>query len=95
MTGVSPHGDNALEFAFMVEAGMPPMKAIQSATRTAAELLALRARDLDDRGGEANARLAEKKTSLEAAIAKQRSLEASLVRAGINPVRQAGSGDSC
>ena len=46
--------------------------------RTAAELLALRAKDLDDRGGEAGSRLAERKTSLEAAIAKQRSLEAAL-----------------
>jgi len=46
--------------------------------RTAAELLALRAKDLDDRGGEAGSRLAERKTRLEAAIAKQRSLEAAL-----------------
>jgi len=46
--------------------------------RTAAELLALHTRDLDDRAGEAGARLAERKTGLEAAIAKQRSLEASL-----------------
>ena len=46
--------------------------------RTAAELLALRAKDLDDRGGEASSRLAERRTSLEAAIAKQRSLEAAL-----------------
>ena len=46
--------------------------------RTAAELLALRAKDMDDRGGEAGKRLAARKTSLEAAIAKQRSLEASL-----------------
>ena len=46
--------------------------------RTAAELLALRAKDLDDRGGEAGSRLAARKTSLEAAIAKQRSLEAAL-----------------
>jgi imidazolonepropionase-like amidohydrolase len=37
--GVSPHGTNALEFAYMVEAGMPPMEAIQSATVTAARLL--------------------------------------------------------
>lgn len=37
--GVSPHGDNALEFAYMVEAGMPPMEAIRAATMTAAELL--------------------------------------------------------
>ena len=38
-SGVSPHGENAREFIYMVEAGMPPMKAIQSATRVAAELL--------------------------------------------------------
>jgi len=46
--------------------------------RTAAELLALRTKELDDRGAKAASRLAEQKTSLEAAIAKQRSLEASL-----------------
>ncbi len=46
--------------------------------RTAAELLALRASDLDDRGVAAGSDLAGRKTSLEAAIAKQRSLEASL-----------------
>ncbi|MDH5621841.1 MAG: chromosome segregation protein SMC, partial [Gammaproteobacteria bacterium] len=46
--------------------------------RTAAELLALRTKDIDDRAKQAGARLAERKTSLEAAIAKQRSLEASL-----------------
>jgi imidazolonepropionase-like amidohydrolase len=39
--GVSPHGENALEFAYMVEAGMPPMEAIRSATLTTAELLGL------------------------------------------------------
>lgn len=38
-SGVSAHGDNAKEFVYMVEAGMPPMKAIQSATRVAAEVL--------------------------------------------------------
>ncbi|MFU8815452.1 MAG: amidohydrolase family protein, partial [Pseudomonadales bacterium] len=38
-TGVSPHGDNWKEFGYMIEAGMPPMEAIQSATRAAAELL--------------------------------------------------------
>lgn len=38
-TGVSEHGKNGQEFAFMVEAGMPPMKAIQSATIVSAELL--------------------------------------------------------
>ncbi len=37
--GVAPHGDNAKEFIYMVEAGMPPMKAIQSATLEAAKLL--------------------------------------------------------
>jgi len=37
--GVSPHGTNALEFIYMVEAGMPEMEAIQAATMTAAELL--------------------------------------------------------
>ncbi|MGH8194390.1 MAG: amidohydrolase family protein [Woeseiaceae bacterium] len=40
-TGVSAHGDNAQEFALMVEGGMPPMEAIQSATRVAAELLGI------------------------------------------------------
>jgi imidazolonepropionase-like amidohydrolase len=39
--GVSPHGENALEFAYMVEAGMPPMEAVRSATLTTAELLGL------------------------------------------------------
>ena len=37
--GVAPHGDTAKEFIYMVEAGMPPMKAIQSATIEAARLL--------------------------------------------------------
>jgi imidazolonepropionase-like amidohydrolase len=37
--GVSPHGTNAMEFVYMVEAGMPAMEAIQSATVTTAELL--------------------------------------------------------
>ena len=35
-TGVSPHGENWKEFALMIEVGMPPMEAIQSATRSAA-----------------------------------------------------------
>ena len=38
-TGVSAHGDNAQEFALMVEGGMPPMEAIQSATSVAANFL--------------------------------------------------------
>lgn len=45
-SGVSPHGENAREFALMVECGMSPMKAIQSATHTAAQLLRI-----DDRLG--------------------------------------------
>lgn len=36
---VFAHGDNAQEFGYMVEAGMPAMKAIQSATVTNAMLL--------------------------------------------------------
>ena len=40
-TGVSPHGDNAKEFLYMTEAGMPPMEAIRSATVTTAEVLGL------------------------------------------------------
>ncbi|MBI4549072.1 MAG: amidohydrolase family protein [Ignavibacteriae bacterium] len=35
----NPHGDGTKEFALMVEYGMTPMKAIQSATKVAAELL--------------------------------------------------------
>ncbi len=38
-SGVFPHGDNAKEFAYMVQAGMPPMFALQAATTHAAELL--------------------------------------------------------
>lgn len=38
-TGVSAHGDNAKEFEFMVEAGMPPYEAIKSATVAPADLL--------------------------------------------------------
>jgi imidazolonepropionase-like amidohydrolase len=38
-SGVSPHGENWKEFVYMVEAGMPPMKAIQSATLGGAVLL--------------------------------------------------------
>lgn len=39
--GVSPHGSNALEFLYMVEAGMPELAAIRSATMTSAELLGM------------------------------------------------------
>ena len=38
-SGVSLHGQNADEFILMVEAGMPPMEAIKSATVTSAQLL--------------------------------------------------------
>jgi len=37
--GVYPHGDNARQFAKMVEWGMPPLEAIRAATRNAAEAL--------------------------------------------------------
>ena len=51
--------------------------------RTAAELLALRTRDLDDRAAAADRHLAERKTRLEAAIAEQRKLEASIEEARV------------
>ena len=38
-SGVSTHGENAREFGYMVEAGMPAIEAILSATRHAADLL--------------------------------------------------------
>jgi imidazolonepropionase-like amidohydrolase len=38
-SGVSAHGENAREFGYMVEGGMPAMDAILSATRNAADLL--------------------------------------------------------
>ncbi|MBY6204736.1 metal-dependent hydrolase family protein [Halomonas denitrificans] len=44
--GVCYHGDNALEFGFMVEAGMSPADALRSATLNAAELLGV-----EDRAG--------------------------------------------
>lgn len=45
-SGVSPHGENAQEFQWMVEGGMSPMQAIQSATQEASRLL-----KIDDRLG--------------------------------------------
>jgi imidazolonepropionase-like amidohydrolase len=39
--GVYPHGDNGKEFGFMVEAGMPPMEAIKSATVVPAGILGM------------------------------------------------------
>ena len=38
-SGVSNHGDNAREFGYMVEAGMPAGEAILAATRNAADLI--------------------------------------------------------
>lgn len=40
-SGVFAHGKNALEFQYMVEAGMPAAEAIKSATVSAAELLGI------------------------------------------------------
>ena len=40
--GVYPHGDNAKQFAYMVQYGMTPMQAIQAATVNAAELMGWR-----------------------------------------------------
>jgi len=37
--GVAPHGDNAVEFGYMVEGGMPAAEVLQSATYRAAEVL--------------------------------------------------------
>ena len=39
--GVYPHGDNARQFAKMVEWGMTPMQAIQAATVSGADLMGL------------------------------------------------------
>lgn len=39
--GVFPHGENGKEFQYMVEAGMPPMEAIKSATIIAAGVLGM------------------------------------------------------
>lgn len=43
--GVGPHGDNAREFVYMVEAGIPAAEALQAATVHAAEVLGV-----DDQG---------------------------------------------
>jgi len=40
-SGVYPHGDNAKQFAKMVEWGMKPLDAIQAATINAADLIGL------------------------------------------------------
>jgi len=49
--------------------------------RTAAELLALRLRELDGKANSAGSVLSEKETALQAAIAEQRSIEANIERA--------------
>ena len=38
-SGVSPHGDNWKEFVYMVEAGMTPIEALNSAMNAGAVLL--------------------------------------------------------
>lgn len=40
-SGVSPHGDNAKEFGYMVEAGMPPLEALRAATLSAATVMGM------------------------------------------------------
>ena len=45
--GVFPHGENAKEFGYMVEAGMPAIETIEAATITSAELL-----DMQDKLGQ-------------------------------------------
>ena len=52
--GVFPHGQNAKEFGYMTEAGMPPMAAIKSATSVAAEML-----NASDLGGIAKGKKAD------------------------------------
>ncbi|MDM4765795.1 amidohydrolase family protein [Pelomonas sp. SE-A7] len=52
---VAPHGSNAKEFVYMVEAGMSPMDAIRSATINAAQLL----RQADQLGSIAPGKLAD------------------------------------
>ena len=39
--GVAPHGTNAREFEYMVEAGMPPLEAIRAATLHGAQVMGL------------------------------------------------------
>ncbi|MBL8516743.1 MAG: amidohydrolase family protein [Betaproteobacteria bacterium] len=40
-SGVSPHGDNAKEFGYMVEAGMPALEALRAATLSAATVMGM------------------------------------------------------
>ncbi|MFB3131021.1 MAG: amidohydrolase family protein, partial [Rhodothermales bacterium] len=52
--GVYPHGDNAREFAALVDRGMTPLEALRAATIYAADLLGV-----DDRGRIAQGLLAD------------------------------------
>lgn len=54
-SGVAPHGQNAAEFVYMVEAGMPAIEAIQAATLNASMLL----RKEEDLGAIAPGKLAD------------------------------------
>ena len=54
-SGVSPHGDNWKEFGLMVELGMPPMVALQSATMECAKLLRIQ----DDLGSIETGKIAD------------------------------------
>jgi len=53
--GVYPHGENAREFQYMVEAGMTPAAAIEAATKSAAGVLGIEAEagtlEVGKRGG--------------------------------------------
>jgi len=57
--------------------------------RTSAELLALRTKDLDDKAQGANSVLSERKTTLEAAIAGQRKIEAGIEDARVQQTERA------
>ena len=41
--GVAPHGDNAKEFEYMVEGGMPPLEALRAATLNGAKVMGVEA----------------------------------------------------
>ena len=41
--GVAPHGDNAKEFEYMVEGGMPPLEALRAATLNGAKVMGMEA----------------------------------------------------
>ena len=39
--GIAPHGENAKEFAYMVEAGMSPLEALRAATLNGAKVMGM------------------------------------------------------